>query len=152
MVILETHPDIHRFVEYYESQAGGSLPGFHGTATQYGRGLGSIFAKLFRFVTPLLRRGFSVAKPHLQTAAKNIVSDVAGRVMERVRHNANSANNPQQGSGLMVLTRRPFRRPTQKLARRGRARPKQRKKRRSASRKRSVPRRKRRRSTADIFS
>ncbi len=43
----------------------------------YGAGIGGIFKALFRTALPLcvhypLKRGFSIAKPHLKAAAKNI--------------------------------------------------------------------------------
>ncbi len=42
----------------------------------YGGGIGGIFKAFFRTVLPLLKRGFSIVKPHLKTAARNIASDV----------------------------------------------------------------------------
>ena len=55
---------------------------------------------------PLLRKGIGIAKPHLKTAAKNIVSDVVSNVI-RPRHQENN----QEGSGLHVVQRRAIYRP-----------------------------------------
>lgn len=98
--------DPHRFVSYYENQAGGALPGFYGAPVMYGRGIGSIFSRSFRFVSPLVKKGFAIAKPHLKTAAKNIASQAVSHAMSRI------AGDSQEGSGgIMVLARRPRKRP-----------------------------------------
>ena len=68
------------YVDYYRNQAGGGLPGYAGGGVMYGAGLGGLFRGLFRMAIPLLKRGFSIAKPHLKSAAKNIVSDVVSNV------------------------------------------------------------------------
>lgn len=68
--------DPHRFVAYYKDQVGGALPVFYGAPMMYGRDIGSVFAKLFRFVSPLVKKGFALAKPYLKTAAANIATDV----------------------------------------------------------------------------
>lgn len=98
--------DPHRFVRYYEGQVGGSLPGFYGAPVMYGRGIGSIFSRLFRFVSPLFKSGFAVAKPHLKTAATNIATDAVKRVMGKL-------TEPRQegAGGMMVLSRRKRKRP-----------------------------------------
>ncbi len=69
----------------------------------YGAGLGGLFRGLFRLAVPLLKRGFSIAKPHLKSAAKNIATDVVSNVMSR-SYNDNS--KAQDGSGLMVMARK----------------------------------------------
>lgn len=142
-MVVEPHPDLYRFVSYYEDQVGSGLPGFHGAPMMYGRGLGSIFSKLFRFVTPMVKKGFTIAKPHLQNAAKNIASDVVSRVVRRVR---GSEEENQEGSGLMLLARRAGKRPP---GRRVAAH----KKRKSTANSNSVQRRRSRgRKAEDIFS
>ena len=83
MVQINMRDDPHRFVNYYQNQVGGTLPGFYGAPVMYGRGIGSIFSKLFRFVAPLVKKGFAIAKPHLKTAATNIASDVIGGSSDR---------------------------------------------------------------------
>lgn len=98
--------DQNRFVQYYVNQAGGSLPGFYGAPVMYGRGIGSLFSKLFRFVSPLVKKGFAFVKPHLKTAAKNIASDAIGNVMQKM-----SRVEAQEGSGIMILSKRPRKRP-----------------------------------------
>ena len=102
--------DPHRFVSYYESQVGGALPGFAGSPVMYGRGIGSVFSKLFRFISPLVRKGFAIAKPHLKNVAKNIASDVVSQAVGRM--SGASGSGVQEGSGgMMVLARRPRKRP-----------------------------------------
>ena len=105
--MLHIKEDPRRFVAYYEGQVGGALPGFYGAPVMYGRGIGSIFSKLFRFVAPLLRKGFAVAKPHLKTTATNIASDAVKGFMGKLHENKN-----QEGAGgIMVLSRRARKRP-----------------------------------------
>lgn len=105
--------DPHRFVQYYESQVGGNLPGFYGAPVMYGRGIGSLFSKLFRFVSPLAKKGFEIAKPHLKAAASNIASNAVKHVMERFAGDQEDDQEmKQEGSGgIMVLSRRKRRRP-----------------------------------------
>lgn len=101
--------DPHRFVRYYENQVGGALPGFAGAPVMYGRGIGSLFSRLFRFISPLVKKGFALAKPHLKSAAKNIATDVISHAAAKVR---NSEDGVQEGSGgIMVMSRRPRKRP-----------------------------------------
>ena len=48
------------YEQYYVDQArqkGGSLPAFHGSRFQQGRGLGSIFKGVFRWAIPPLQQG-----------------------------------------------------------------------------------------------
>lgn len=93
--------DAERYVSYYQNQAGNGLPGYAGGGVMYGAGLGGIFRGLFRMAIPLLKRGFSIAKPHLKSAAKNILTDVVSNTLSRTIN-----NNTQDGSGLMVMARR----------------------------------------------
>lgn len=106
---MQNRYDPHRFVSYYENQVGGALPGFYGSPVMYGRGIGSIFSRLFRFVSPLVKKGFAIAKPHLASAAKNIASDVFNHAVNTVR---GRQKGMQEGSGgIMVLARRARKRP-----------------------------------------
>ncbi|GLD70774.1 uncharacterized protein AKAME5_002209200 [Lates japonicus] len=58
-------------------------------------------------VSPLVKKGFAIAKPHLKAAASNIASDVFSHAMRRV-----SSDPKQEGSGgIMVLSRRTRKRP-----------------------------------------
>lgn len=57
-----------RYIAYYTAQAGGDLPGYSGLSSQ-DKGLGGIFRGLFRLAFPLLKKGITVATPHLKTAA-----------------------------------------------------------------------------------
>lgn len=106
MTRINLRDDPHRFVHYYHNQVGGG-DRFQGAAVQYGRGIGSIFSKLFRFVSPLVKSGFALAKPHLKRAATNIASDVIGKAMNKIT----GSKEGQEGSGIMVLSRRPRTRP-----------------------------------------
>lgn len=93
---LTLNPD--RYIAYYKNQAGHGIPGYSGGAVMYGAGLGGIFRGLFRFAAPLLRKGFNIARPHLKTAAKNIVTDVFSKPV------STHSKTPQGGSGLRVMT------------------------------------------------
>lgn len=95
--------DQHRFVSYYTSQAGHGLPGFVGAPMMYGKGFGSMLSRAFRFVLPFLKRGATLAKPHLSTAAKGIASDVVSAVTTRLMK---GAERKQEGSGIIHLSRR----------------------------------------------
>ncbi len=53
----------------------------------------------------LLKRGFNLAKPHLKTAATNIVGDVVSNIVR------NMTTKQQEGIGLMVYTKRSAKRP-----------------------------------------
>lgn len=101
--------DPNSFMKYYVTQAGGNLPGFHGSPVYYGRGIGSLFSRLFRFVTPLLKQGFSLAKPHLKKAVSGIASDVLGKAVSRMT--MTSEEEGQAGQGISVLSRKHRKRP-----------------------------------------
>ena len=47
------HLDPNRYVSYYVAQVGNGLPGYHGSPTMYGLGIGGIFHNLFRMVLRL---------------------------------------------------------------------------------------------------
>ncbi len=94
--------DPERYVTYYRNQAGNGLPGYAGGPVMYGSGIGGIFKALFRTALPLLKRGFSIAKPHLKAAARNIASDVVTTALSRSYNDNN--NEGQNGKGLMVVT------------------------------------------------
>ncbi len=108
----------------------------------YGAGLGGLFRGLFRMAVPLLKRGFSFAKPHLKSAAKNIVSDVVSNVLMR-----SHSDKAQDGSGLMVMARKRMSKPPGVRRRGQRAAPKKKKTVRGSN-KRSLVRRKRKRSVS----
>lgn len=92
--------DENKYVQYYLNQAGSGLPGYEGSSTQYGAGIGGMFRSLFRMAIPLFRRGVSIAKPHLKTAAKNIIGDVMSNIARAV------STPKQQGSGMRVYGKR----------------------------------------------
>lgn len=95
--------DSQRFVNYYVNQAGGGpLGGFVGAPVMYGRGLGSMLSRAFRFVIPFLKQGAKIAKPHLKSAVKGIASDVVGSVTKQI---INPSSQPQEGSGLLRIAR-----------------------------------------------
>lgn len=79
------------------NQAVGELTGFIGVSTQYGHGLGGIFCNVFRMPVPLLKRGFSLAEPHLKTAATNIMGDVIFTIPR------GAVSEKQERSNLMVI-------------------------------------------------
>ncbi len=82
----------------------------------YGSGIGGIFKALFRTALPLLKRGFSIVKPHLKTAARNIASDVVTSALSRSYNDADS-NHGQSGNGLMVMSRGSFKPPGARIRR-----------------------------------
>ena len=102
--------DNNRFMAYYASQAGSGLPGYAGSASQYGYGLGGIFRNLFRFAMPLLKTGYTMAKPHLKTAVRNLAGDVIARVMDKPPRPYPN-NYHQEGSGLIMHHSRGVKRP-----------------------------------------
>ena len=103
-----------RFVNYYVNQAGaGSLNGFVGAPVIYGRGLGAVLGRAFRFVLPFLKQGANIVKPHLKSAAKGIAADVVGTVTNRLM---NQNAQRQEGSGLPRLARRKGKRPARALS------------------------------------
>lgn len=112
-----------RFVNYYVNQTGGgSLQGFVGAPVMYGRGLGSMLSRAFRFVLPFLKQGANIAKPHLKTAAKGVASDLVGALTTRIAKQASQQG--QEGSGLLRLAQgkrkrsiRPFSRSVSKKKR-----------------------------------
>ena len=109
MVYYNNHNvDPMRYVAYYQNQAGNGLPGCAGGGVMYGGGLGGIFRGLFRMAIPLLKRGFNIAKPHLKSAAKNILSDVVSNTLSR---SFNNNHDTQDGSGLLVMARKSASRP-----------------------------------------
>ena len=44
------HLDPYRYVSYYVAEVGNGLPGYYGSPTMYGSGIGAIFRNLFRRV------------------------------------------------------------------------------------------------------
>ena len=144
--------DTDRYISYYTAQAGGDLSGFSGSASQYGSGIGGIFRGLFRTVFPLIKKGFAIAKPHLKTAGKNIISDVIAKAVNSDR---------QEGSGMVALSRRAIKRPPGQRrgasvkAKRVRRQTTRHKKQRTKTAKRRLPRKRRsthrRASHKDIF-
>ena len=109
MMHFNTAVDPHRYVNYYQKQAGGSLPGYAGVPSMYGAGLGGLFRGLFRMAMPLLRKGIVIAKPHLKAAARNIAGDVITNVMNHRMNN--QKDKTQNGSGLLVMSRTNVKRP-----------------------------------------
>ena len=55
-----------------------------------------------------MKRGFSIANPHLKSVAKNTVSEVVANAITR---RASPDAEHQESSGLMMLSRRPKTRP-----------------------------------------
>lgn len=98
--------DEAKYTAYYLNQAGGELPGYSGARVQYGNGLAGVFRAIYRTVFPLIKRGLTIAKPHLKSAAKNIVGDVMSNVTREA-----FSNKTQDGNGLAVVTKTRKRRP-----------------------------------------
>lgn len=116
--LVQYRMDPEHYIAYYQNQAGNGLPGYMGSGVMYGSnfsGIGGVFKNLFRMAMPFLRRGFSIAKPHLKAAAKNIVSDVVTTALTKSYNTDN--NNGQNGNGLMVMTRRRVKPPGTRMRR-----------------------------------
>lgn len=135
--------DDGRYMTYYMNQAGGAMPGFIGTSTQYGNGLGGMFRSLFRMALPLLRRGLNIAKPHLKTAATGIMGDVVSNIAR------SAMPGHQEGNGFIVRTARPRKRPPSVTAPKKKKRNKTPAKTQSRSRKKAAPKRRRTSSARD---
>ena len=104
--------DPYRYVKYYNSQVGGSAY-FTGLPVQYGqtgRGFGSLFSRLFRFITPLIKTGVSIARPHIKSAAKNIAGELASHAIRRMTSTGSPNAEPgkQEGKGFGMMKRRLF--------------------------------------------
>ncbi len=138
--------DPERYVAYYRSQAGNGSPGYAGGPVMYGGGIGGIFKALFRTALPLLKRGFSIVKPHLKTAARNIASDIVTSALSRSYNDTNNNNNGQNGNGLMVMSRGSFKPPGARI-RRGSGRVKKAKR---TSKRRTVAKRSQRSRTKSV--
>lgn len=54
--------------------------------TCMGSGLGGLFKGLFRVAVPFIKRGFSIVKPHLKTAAKGIINDTVNNIMTNMQN------------------------------------------------------------------
>lgn len=79
MKVYSHDPNVFR--EHYRNQVGKALPGFKGARVQYGSGIGNILGAIARHAMPLIRSGAKILAPHLKTAAKGIVKDVASRAV-----------------------------------------------------------------------
>lgn len=70
------------YIKYYSNQAGGNIneigPLLQSHQTlQRGRGLGSLFASLFRFLKPAVASGLNLLKDEAIRTGTNIFSDIA---------------------------------------------------------------------------
>ncbi len=73
------------------------------------------FQSPFQNRSTSVERGFSIAKPHLKAAARNIASDVVTNALSRT-YNANKSEG-QNGKGLMVMSRGSFKPPGMRMRR-----------------------------------
>ncbi len=84
------------YLDYYKAQAGsGSIPKFHGASTQYGYGLGGILRSIIRRIIPLgarvakavapaAKKAFTIAKPHLKAAGKELATAAMNKATEKI--------------------------------------------------------------------
>lgn len=70
------------------NQAGRELPSFNGIKTRYGNGLGGIFHSLFWMAVMLLKRGFSIVKPHLKEVATNSMRYIMSNIVRNTSKKA----------------------------------------------------------------
>jgi hypothetical protein len=89
MARLTYTPDAEAYFQYYENQAGGDLPRFHGG--QHGYGLGSMIRSLIRRIIPLgsrivkkaapiARRAIAIAKPHMEEAVSELAREAGKKI------------------------------------------------------------------------
>src|SRR5690242_7651339 len=69
-------PSVNDWTSYYDLQIGGSLPGFHGTPYQRGRGIGSFFRGLFRMALPVLTKFGKIAGRQALKSGAAVASDL----------------------------------------------------------------------------
>ena len=85
----------NQYLKYYENQAGGSYPVFHGSRQlQYGAGFGDVLKGIFRFILPVVARGASTflgdmmrnrdAGHDWKSSAKSAIGPTAQSVMSQV--------------------------------------------------------------------
>lgn len=98
--------------DYYMRQAGaGEFNKFAGAQMQYGYGLGGLLrnlirriiplgAKLVNTVKPMAREAFSIAKPHLKDAAKEVGKHLLTKMATQFADETTATHNQEQtGSG-----------------------------------------------------
>lgn len=79
-----------RYINYYNSQSGGSLHGigplyFNSRNTlQRGRGIGDFFSTVFRNLRPLISSGLSALKDQAITSGANIISDLGRKPLKEI--------------------------------------------------------------------
>lgn len=95
----------NHFIHYYVSQAGVGLLGFCGVPTMYGRGIGAILARIFLFVRPLLKKGFSITKLNQSKVARRITSGVMGKTFSSMTQKRGQ-EEPQEGGRIMVSSQK----------------------------------------------
>lgn len=110
MLPKNVYSDPEIYIRYYLNQAGHGLEGFHGAEFMHGAGLAGIFRGLFRRAVPLLRRGLEFVKPHVKTAARNIAKDAVTSVSTAVMDRINRQSQPQEGSGVVYIHKKPRKR------------------------------------------
>ena len=88
----------------------GALGRYRGSELQNGAGLGSFFRSIFsrvaRFATPLVRSAMphvksalESAKPHLGAAAQSVVNEAGKGIAEKISQVLSSASTAQQSTG-----------------------------------------------------
>lgn len=114
--------DDRAYHDYYMRQAGGGeIPKFIGAQTQYGYGLGGLLrnlirtviplgSRLFKIVKPVAHEAFTMAKPHLKEAVKEIGSAALRKAGEKL---AELTTPGQSGSGRKRKRRRQMSKPRQ---------------------------------------
>jgi hypothetical protein len=123
-------PDPNAYVGYYLDQAGGGTGDgvfYRGSRLQRGYGIGSIFAKMFRFAMPLFKRGVvhvgkalgktganiladaaagsdikDSAKTHFKTMGKNLAGNAADYVLDTINNQDNNQDEVKQDGGRGV--------------------------------------------------
>lgn len=86
------------YKNYYTNQAGGSIPVFRGRTIQFGSGIGAVFSKVFKGISPVLKQvAKSAGKQLLNTGMKIVDDTIKGKSL------AKSAKSHFSEDGQMLL-------------------------------------------------
>ena len=101
MKAYKQDPLIYR--SHFCHHVGGDLPGFKGTRMQYGNAIGSFLGALVCTAIPLIKTGVKIAAPHAKKAARNVVRELTGQVVQetggRIGHKSVANQRKESESG-----------------------------------------------------
>jgi len=125
-LLLQMDPQTNLYLQYYASQAGGSLPAFAGARRgQFGSGLGDILRGIFRTIFPVAASGVSTfvnetlraknAGGSWGTSLKSALAPTAQNVLSNTLEKLQASSQPQSGGGANRRQRRRRRRSRKRL-------------------------------------